>query len=322
MRIRHMHERLWLLRLILVLSFFRDSFLARWFSVVGEFLVASRRTAATGLVFYEIERQFPVAEGDLVSHQFGLFSCMDRMAEFAVLPPSCFVHMEVMQIPVAVPETRRVGRRGIFKQITVMAGEAQLIFGFAVGKVVLGRIRLVQQLCVRRAVRIVTRAAQPALHRTVKNGLRFLDQALVAVETELLDGCRQELRLVARMRDVAGGAAPLRLKRLVDRPRVFQFLLDLGMALIAKPGARRAQEFSHGRAMGIMTGRASALQGRVREFFLERIPHLIVTGKAQFRALFREQALGIRFMRTMAQYTIARCRGTMDELMIRDIGVA
>jgi hypothetical protein len=125
------------------------------------------------------------------------------MTGFAALAAVLSVDMEIMQIPISVPEPRCIRGRGKSEQVPVMAAETQRKFGVTIGHVELRRVGFQQEPVVGCAMRIVARSALPVFDRAVEHGLGFFNEILVAIEAKFHACLLQELGRIARMRRMA-----------------------------------------------------------------------------------------------------------------------
>ena len=171
--------------------------------------MTTRRAGPACFGLDEFQGQAPFAERDLVRDQFRALAAMDDMAGLAGLAAVLPVDMKIMQIFVPIPEPGSIGGGGISQQVAVMAAEAKLKLGVAVGNIEFGRVISDQELVILRAVRIMAGSALPVPYGAVEHGHVLGQDPLVAVEAEVLAEFRQELCHIARMRGMAGRAAPL-----------------------------------------------------------------------------------------------------------------
>ncbi len=188
----------------LAFPFFGDGFLAGRFAVVRNFLMTTRRATSAGLGFNKIERQVPFTERYTRVDQFGIFAGMYHVTDFAPLAAVLPVDMQVVQVPVSVPEPGRIigGRES--EHVAIMAAETELEFIIVIRHIEIGRVWFDQEFHIRSPVRIMACGAFAFLDRPVQDSLVFLDEIFVAVETKVLADFRQELGRIARMGGMAG----------------------------------------------------------------------------------------------------------------------
>ena len=105
---------------------------------------------------------------------------MNCMAYYAVPTFFLLVHMEIMEVPVPVPEAGSKGSLGVEKEVSLVAGETEGILILRVWHVHVRRELLDQKLCVSRAVRIMARRAFAFFNRTMKHCILFFEHLWVA----------------------------------------------------------------------------------------------------------------------------------------------
>ena len=173
----------------------------------------------------------------------------------------------------------------------------------------------------RRGVRIVAGSACAVLYGAVENGLFFPDQSLVTAEAEVLARLRQKLFRVARVRRMAGRAAPLCLNGRVDALCRLEPVFNPGMALVAQPGAFGCKELLFRGAVRVVAGGAAARKRGVHGLFLQLALRVHMTGEAQRCALGDETRV-VRLVRMMAERAISRGYRAVDIAEVRLVGMA
>lgn len=209
------------------------------FTVVGLRLVTSRSATSTRGSLLVIERERPLPEMDPFRKHLGQCGSVRCMACYAASALELAVNVKIMQIHGAVSEV--CGIRGVREpeQIPVMAAEAQCKLLVVVRDIEAGRKFLLEKLRVNGTVRVMARRATAGLDRPVDIGHRLGDDVLMTTEAELFLRLVKHIRVVARMRRMAGDTTFLRHDRWMLRFRLLHGILDLGVALIAYIGPFR-----------------------------------------------------------------------------------
>ena len=122
------------------------------------------------------------------------------MAYHAVPAFFLLVHMEIMEVPVTVPEAGSKGSLGVEKEVSLVAGETERILILSVWHVHVRRELLDQKPCVSRPVRVMARCAFAIFNRTVKHCILFFEHLGVACQAQVLAGFLQKLFAVTCMR--------------------------------------------------------------------------------------------------------------------------
>ena len=136
-------------------------------TVIGILPVTSSNAAASGIAFLKLERNCPTPELRLIADQLGLVAGMIAVTSPAGPPTALLAYMQVMQIEPAVAKIRIHIRVAFAYGFLRMAGKAEGVFGWVVGRGSVRRVIGEQQLAVIRAVRHVTGAATLVCHRAM-----------------------------------------------------------------------------------------------------------------------------------------------------------
>src|ERR1700690_2118497 len=144
--------------------------------------MTSRRTGAAVLSLFKLNREFPLAERYFFGDQLGQYAAMNCMAYYAVPTFFPLVHMEIMEVPVTVPEAGSKGSLGVEKEISLVAKKTEGILSVSVWHVHVSWELLDQKLCVSRPVWIMTRSAFAFFNRTMKHCILFSEHLWVACQ--------------------------------------------------------------------------------------------------------------------------------------------
>jgi len=105
---------------------------------------------------------------------------MAQLAAAALYP----VDVQVMKVPLSVPEAGCEGSVRIFQEVPVMATETQFVLVVSIYRLNLFRKLLDEQFNIYRTMRVVTACTLAVPDRPVLDSLVFLDKALMTAEAQ------------------------------------------------------------------------------------------------------------------------------------------